>query len=502
MSVCHQCQQQFLLEKDDLLPVNNCPDCFQRLLLSFRNERSLHKRQCDLCKKDFIGVYPKNSPYTVYCSKCWWSDQWDPYEYQAVYNPNKDFFEQFKELYKKIPHLGMNVTDSINSDYCNFADKLKDCYLVVNATEDENLYYCERAFKSKDCIDCNGITNCQLCYWCTSCRDCYQTKYSEFCESCTDCDYCYDCKGCQDCFGCFGLRNQKNCCFNKKCTPKEYQKNIYQFWQQYPHRYANIISCENVTGDNVTRSKNCHHIFDADEMENCKYCHVGIKSKEAQYCVPADAAEHSFNNMSVWEVYNVNCSHTCWYSSDIYYSYGCMSSQNLFGCAGLKKTEFCILNKKYSEEDYKKIKQQIIKQLQETNQYGNFFSISLNPFAYNETIAFDHYPLTKEQAIKLGYSWKEEENKAIDPILPSCNKCHKNYKIIKQEEVLYKKLEISLPQNCPNCRYHERFLRHNPRKLCSRICMNKKCGKKIMSSYAENRSEIIYCNECYNMEIY
>ncbi|KKU05303.1 MAG: hypothetical protein UX07_C0018G0013, partial [Parcubacteria group bacterium GW2011_GWA2_45_30] len=41
--------------------------------------------------------------------------------------------------------------------------------------------------------------------------------------------------------------------------------------------------------------------------------------------------------------------------------------------------------------------------------YGEFFPPELSPFAYNETIAQEYFPLTKEQAQEQGYSWKDPE---------------------------------------------------------------------------------------------
>jgi predicted metalloendopeptidase len=43
--------------------------------------------------------------------------------------------------------------------------------------------------------------------------------------------------------------------------------------------------------------------------------------------------------------------------------------------------------------------------------YGEFFPSELSPFCYNETIAQEYFPLTKEQAIKQGYKWKEREER-------------------------------------------------------------------------------------------
>jgi formylmethanofuran dehydrogenase subunit E len=40
----------------------------------------------------------------------------------------------------------------------------------------------------------------------------------------------------------------------------------------------------------------------------------------------------------------------------------------------------------------------------------------------------------------------------------------------------------------------------NPRKFFDRNC--DKCGQDIKSTYAHNRKEIVYCEECYNKEVY
>jgi hypothetical protein len=36
------------------------------------------------------------------------------------------------------------------------------------------------------------------------------------------------------------------------------------------------------------------------------------------------------------------------------FCFGCHFSNNLFGCVGIRKGEYCILNKKYSKEEYLK----------------------------------------------------------------------------------------------------------------------------------------------------
>jgi hypothetical protein len=43
--------------------------------------------------------------------------------------------------------------------------------------------------------------------------------------------------------------------------------------------------------------------------------------------------------------------------------------------------------------------------------YGEFFPSQLSPFSYNETIAQEYFPLTKEQALAQGYKWKDPEER-------------------------------------------------------------------------------------------
>lgn len=65
-------QEQVFYKKKGLPNPDNCPDCRRKRRLSLRNERTLHKRKCDQCKKDIISTYRADSPYTIYCQECYW----------------------------------------------------------------------------------------------------------------------------------------------------------------------------------------------------------------------------------------------------------------------------------------------------------------------------------------------------------------------------------------------------------------------------------------------
>ena len=158
--------------------------------------------------------------------------------------------------------------------------------------------------------------------------------------------------------------------------------------------------------------------------------------------------------------------------------------------------------------------------------YGEFFPAELSPFAYNETIAQEHYTKTKPEILELGYSWREPDTKQYkitlqpadlpdhikdvkDDILNQviacehagkCNEqCMGAFKIIPSELQFYRAMNLALPRLCSNCRHYHRLHQRNPFKLWDRQCA--KCGKEIKTSYSPDRKEIIYCEQCYNSEV-
>ena len=81
-----------------------------------------------------------------------------------------------------------------------------------------------------------------------------------------------------------------------------------------------------------------------------------------------------------------------------------------------------------------------------------------------------------------------------------CETCEKNYRIVWPELLFYRKHNLPIPRNCPNCRHLDRTKLRNPRKLFDRKC--DKCKKDIKTTYSPEREEIVYCEECYNKELY
>src|SRR3990167_407351 len=100
--ICQNCKTDFTIEPEDFafydkiqVPAPTfCPECRMVRRMMFRNERMLYKRKCDLCKKDNFSTYNNDVSYTMYCDKCWWSDNWSSVKYSRAYDFSKPFFEQ------------------------------------------------------------------------------------------------------------------------------------------------------------------------------------------------------------------------------------------------------------------------------------------------------------------------------------------------------------------------------------------------------------------------
>ena len=105
--------------------------------------------------------------------------------------------------------------------------------------------------------------------------------------------------------------------------------------------------------------------------------------------------------------------------------------------------------------------------------------------------------------MKQTYIIPDTINEISDDIVNQVLQCEvskKNYKIIPQELQFYRKMKLAIPRLHPDQRHMERLHKRTPRHLRERTCS--KCGTTIKTTYAPGRPEKVYCEECYNKEIY
>ena len=573
---CQNCKKEFVIEPDDFTFYEKikvpsptwCPECRLIKRLAWRGERSLFKRKCNLCGKDKILLYSPEGPYTVYCYSCWWSDKWDPESYEKDYNFSKPFFEQFKELFLMVPRMGIiQQGTNVNSEYTNRASDNKDCYLIFAASTNQNCSYGTSIWDSKDSIDNYNIHSCELCFECVDCYGCNRLLHSRECNTCSNSAFLLNCKNCTDCFGCVNMRNKNYCIFNEQFTKEEYKSQIEKLWpkthseveamrkKMAEFSIKHIVPClvENhsadVSGNWLEECKNVKVGFNCERVEDGKYLFGIVDGKDVMdYTYWAAFSELIYECSSIGrQCSSVFFSNECWDQLiRAQYCINCHSSSDLFGCVGLRKKQYCILNKQYSKEEYEKLVAQIKEQMNtmpykdslgREYRYGSTFPIDMYGFAYNETIAQELFPMSKEEALKNGYRWvdfaaknynitlkaenipdsiEEVDEQILKEVIGcahggKCNhQCTEAFKITSSDLNFYKSMGIPVPQLCPNCRHFARLAQRTPIKLWHRQCMcnqknhfhgENKCTNEFETSYAPDRPEIVYCKQCYNTEV-
>jgi len=440
--------------------------------------------------------------------------------------------------------------------FCNRTVDSKDCYDLFVTTKLELCYqnvYCKNSYKLFFSDHCDGCVESYFLYDCRNCEQCFgctnlrHKKYHIFNKPYSREEYFEKLKG-------FDVGS-----FKELEKLREKYKGLYY---KAIHRFAHIVKSTESTGNEIGSSKRCQNCFDVQGCENLKYvtwAGFGYPLKDSYDCGPGvAAAELAYEgiNTGLGGVKNMFVI-ISWYNHHVEYSYNCRNSEYLFGCVGLRNKKYCILNRQYTKEEYEKLVPKIKQQLNvmpykdkkgNIYKYGEFFPAEMSPYNYDETIAQEIFPLAKNEIKEYGYidferpknkykatiknselpdNIKDVDNSILNEIIEcehnSSNKCLGSgvFKLISRELEFYRKQNLPLPRLCPVCRHNERIKLRNPMKLQERQCMcggekdiaktyqnqaehnhgDKPCSNKFKTSYAPNRKEIVYCEECYQREV-
>ncbi len=557
---CKKCTQNFEITKEDLefykkispkiweekieIPAPTlCPDCRQQRRLAFRNERNLFRRKCDATGENIIGMYSPDKNYKIYDKDFWWSDKWDALDYWMNFDFSKSFFEQFRELQLKVPRLAnFHQWENEKIDYTNLVSNSSESYLIFTSNFAEKCIYGVQYNDCSNSVDCLNVKDCELCYELVNSKWSYKCFYSSYLFDCSECSFSYNLENCQNCFLSTNISGWQYYFLNKKVEKDEYKKLVEEYKTKYSnkelfeklqklkketfHKNYSWINNENCSWDYIFNNKNCKNLFEWVDCENVSYSQLVMSSKDCM-----DYSYWGRNSELIYECQwlGYNCSNILFStfcandnSNLIYCDYCNLWNSNLFWCIGLKNKEYCIFNKQYTKEEYEILVPKIIEKMKSDWEWWEFFPANLSPFWYNETVAQEYFPLTEEQAQKLGFNYSEYEPPfpKVDKIIPAeklpediskipddilnwvikCEVSEKPFRIIKQELEFYRKHNLPVPHKHPDVRHSERMKLRNPRKLFDRKC--DKCGKEIKSTYAPDREEIVYCEVCYEKEVY
>ncbi len=562
------------------LPYSNLsPKAREIRRMMWRNERNLFKRKCDATGKDIISVYGPEYQWMVYYFKDYNSDIWNPFDYWINFEEITDIWKSIKDFFTNTPARSLNLRDAMeNCDYSNYGQSAKDCYMCqCPAMSEKSMYSFTPIFSNYD-IDSYLSEKSEITYESLYSMWTYKCFYCQDVSNSNDCYFSKDLKNCKNVIGCVWLDDKEHYIFNKKVTKKDFENKLNDIFKDYssvekfkkesndffirfPKRNLINLNSENIIWNNIRYSKNIIWWNNIIQLEDSLYCSVSwLSSNNLKDCY-ASWLNSSYVNEFIWMSDTFKSSFWIFVSAINSYYVTWWKVDNSFFTIWLENQEYCIFNKKYSREEYEKKAPIIIEKMMEQWLWWEFFTAEFSPFAYNDSIANDYYPIKNiiyldenkniiknesndstwewtiyilepnkflssaildlgwEEKISIKWRIKEEEIiiqnwikiiKAIDlpekisdvkdDILDSviiCKQTNKPFKIIKQELDFYRKYNLPIPRLHPKVRFKNR-LNKLPKKDLSLINCSK-CNTQILSVWWK---ENVICQDCYLWEKY
>ena len=544
--ICEHCGNEFsitegefsMYEKVGIELPTICFFCRVKIHLSFWMFGKFRKGKSDLSGSSLITVLPEKNRYPIYTLTEWYSDKWDAMGYGQDYDEKRPFFEQLQELQEKVPHPHQNGIKNTNCDWCDDVWNSKNCYLARSMEECEELYYSYRNIRVKNSIDMVICFNCEKCYASGECHHSYKLFYSEHSRDCVDSYFLYDCRNCQNCFMCWNLRGKSYCIENIQYEREKYLEKLKSFnlssfesiqnhkkhfleitQKEVVHRPNFNLKVYNSDGDYLLDCKNCHNCNTINDSEDSFNCIRGMKHKSDIDANGCWYSELSGNCNGCVNLYALKYSN---WSSSRYSEYLdlCIECEYCFGCVGLKKKKYCILNKQYAKDEYEQLKEKIIFDMKKNREYGQFLPYSMSAGPFNFSTSFLYFPDTKkEDILKLGGYWEDSVESDIEGMQTSelpddikdveddiikqaliCPETGWRFNVSQNELLFYKENNIPLPRYHFDVRTKDRLKYLTVLQAYPYICLY--CKKEIEAYYLpEWNYQKIACEECYKQNI-
>jgi hypothetical protein len=465
-------------------------------------------------------------------------------EFVNVIGYSKNCFLCYSGDYNENCFYSSYIDKSINCFDCLLIEKCNNCYDLYDGKD------CYECFSSSHIKDCSFCFHCSDCINCNFCIGCVWLRNKQY--------YLYNKSVTKEKFSSFQKQWKT---FNSEMYNQILLENPKLYWnfiQCQNSTWDDLFECKNCSECfNLKRADSCKYVERGYDSFDC-YDAFGCFSWKLCYelsSVWVPAYKCYFSAFCWREVNNIfYCDH-CFNCSNLFW---CVWLRHKEYCILNKQ----YTKEEYEKLVPKIIEHMSSPQLSPTGEgvreWWEFFPASFSPFGYNETIAQEYYPInppvladiplikgdsqsgaeagglnyidrewniykTLQEAGKrpvFKYSIYEAPFPKVEKIIPAsklpeniteipddilnwaieCEITKKPFRIIKQELEFYRKHNLPIPKKHPDQRHLDRMKLRNPRKLFERTC--DKCKKEIQTTYAPERPEIVYCQECYEKEIY
>lgn len=349
------------------------------------------------------------------------TQQWLTYDF------SKDFFENFKLLFKSIDQPPTWLFEECEN--CSFSDQTvasKNCYLsYVTIINCENILY-SLSVKEGSVNVFNSVlvwAQCENIYFSSWVISSFNIFYAKYIQNSSNVRFSSNLTWCTECLFCDNLVNQSYCIDNQ-VVPKdiyfEKKREILAQKEKFLERYLQLSNQgNNIASHDVSWNFNiqCEHIeegygaYQVKDWRNIILIGGNDTATHIYDCfLNTPPQNHYYGTFSAGYGEHIYNSYHIKWGTNVYYSVCLENSSYCLGCVGLRNKQFCILNKQYTKEEWLTLANKIFAHMEEGGILGKFFPGSFNPFYFNDTAAYlidDSF--TKEEVEKEGYLRRDKE---------------------------------------------------------------------------------------------
>ena len=423
----------------------NCNNCYNIFFSenSIDSSDSWFLYNCSWCSNCFLCSNLNNKEYCI-LNEQYSKDSYNSRLIELRKNDLKYLFRLFDDLKSDTIRENL-VSKNVENSFWDYIFNCNNCVNCFNVTDWENIKHCfDSAVWLKDCMDMSMIWDVvELMYEAhASWYNWYKSSFINLCWNWSELLYCDYCMYCSNCFWCVWLKNKSYCILNRQYSKKEYNKLV-----------PKII-------------------------------------------------EHMIELWEWWEFFPSTIS-PFWYNETVAEEYFPLDRSSVIPAkVGIYSKEEVI--KKYNDSEISKSNNsnESFKSFREfidswTSQEWQLFHWNIFNWSDYES------PKPKVDKIIPASKLPEDISEIPDDILNWAIECEitkKPFRIIREELEFYRKHNLPIPRRHPDQRHLDRMKLRNPRKLYDRKC--DKCSKEIKTTYYPDRPEIVYCEECYNKQVY
>jgi hypothetical protein len=374
----------------------------------------------------------------------------------------------------------------------------KNCFNCYDLQESINCKNVERLHKIEDSMDCFSVKDASLLYECLVVwNPAYNTLFSSVCWNWSNnMLYSMECYSSSNLFWCVWLRDKSYCILNKQYTKEEYEKlvpkiienmsspqpspegeGVREWWEFFPSSLSPF-------GYNETVAQEYFPINPPVLAD------IPLNKGDSQ--IGAEAGGF-FPNKNV-------------ISSEVERPFSEINNE-LSKNNGVSKEKIPLLQSEW--QNFSQSKTGLKWEINYIDREWNIYK-TLQEAGRRPVFKYSTYEATFPKVEKIIPASKLPENisEIPDDILNWAIECEERktrglnplFKILPQELEFYRKHNLPIPRKHPDQRHLDRMALRNPRKLFTRKC--DKCGKEIQTTSAPERQETVYCQECYEKEIY